>query len=91
MGEEPDGQFVSPEHEATLYLEFATAIHEVDPTLALGGPSFQSGIVYTGFDVDPDRTWSRDFSAISATMAAWTITASSPSNGIRSTTFANHR
>lgn len=57
MGEEPDGQFVSPEHEAALYLEFATAIHEVDPTLALGGPSFQSGIVYTGFDVDPDRTW----------------------------------
>lgn len=57
MGEEPDGQLVSPEHEAALYLEFATAIHEVDPTLALGGPSFQSGIVYTGFDVDPDRTW----------------------------------
>jgi len=57
MGEEPDGQFVSPEHEAALYLEFATAIHQVDATLALGGPSFQSGIVYTGFDVDPDKSW----------------------------------
>ena len=47
MGEEPDGQYVSPEHEAGLYLQFATAIHNVDPRLALGGPSFQSGIVYT--------------------------------------------
>jgi hypothetical protein len=57
MGEEPDGQFVSAEHEAALYLEFATAIHQVDPTLALGGPSFQSGIVYSGFDVDPHKSW----------------------------------
>ena len=53
MGEEPDGQLVSPEHEAALYLEFATAIHEVDPT-GSGRTDFQSGIVYTGFDVDPD-------------------------------------
>lgn len=57
MGEEPDGQYVSPEHEAALYLEFATAIHNVDSKLALGGPSFQSGIVYTGFDVDPNKSW----------------------------------
>jgi hypothetical protein len=57
MGEEPDGQFVSPEHEAALYLEFATVIHNVDPRLALGGPSFQSGIVYTGFDVNPNKPW----------------------------------
>ena len=57
MGEEPDGQRVSPEHEAALYLQFATAIHRVDPTLALGGPSFQDGIVYSGFDVDPSQSW----------------------------------
>jgi hypothetical protein len=57
VGEEPDGQFVSPEHEAALYLEFARAIHNVDPKLALGGPSFQSGIIYTGFDVDPSKPW----------------------------------
>lgn len=57
MGEEPDGQRVSPEHEAALYLQFATAIHRVDPTLALGGPSFQNGIVYSGFDVDPSQPW----------------------------------
>jgi hypothetical protein len=57
MGEEPDGQRVSPEHEGALYLQFAAAIHRVDPTLALGGPSFQDGIVYSGFDVDPSRPW----------------------------------
>jgi hypothetical protein len=57
MGEEPDGQYVSPEHEGALYLEFATTLHAVDPTLALGGPSFQSGIVHSGFDVDPNRSW----------------------------------
>src|SRR5947207_1157816 len=41
MGEEPDGQFVAPEHFAALYLQFAKAIHDIDPTLRLGGPSLQ--------------------------------------------------
>ncbi len=41
MGEEPDGQFVSPEHYGALYLQFAKAIHAVDPKPELGGPSFQ--------------------------------------------------
>jgi hypothetical protein len=41
MGEEADGQLVSPEHYAALYLEVAKAVHDVDPLLSLGGPSFQ--------------------------------------------------
>ncbi|PYS34429.1 MAG: glycosyl hydrolase family 5 [Acidobacteria bacterium] len=41
MGEEPDGQFVAPEHFAALYLQFAKAIHDIDRTLRLGGPSLQ--------------------------------------------------
>src|SRR5262249_34468186 len=61
MGEEPDGQFVSPEHDAALYLQFATALHQVDANIALGGPSFQGGIVYTGFDVDQDASWLERF------------------------------
>jgi hypothetical protein len=41
MGEEPDGKRAMPEDYAALYLQWATAIHKVDPTLRLGGPVFE--------------------------------------------------
>jgi len=41
MGEEPDGQDMLPEDYAELYLQFATAMHKVDPNLKLGGPVFE--------------------------------------------------
>jgi len=41
MGEEPDGQYFAPEDYATLYLQWATALHKVDPNLKLGGPVFE--------------------------------------------------
>ena len=42
MGEEPDGQYMLPEDYGALYLQWATAIHKVDPKLKLGGPALGS-------------------------------------------------
>lgn len=63
MGEEPDGQYELPEDYAALYMQFASALHKVDPKLKLGGP------VFTGQDEDivvwPDAggkvSWTRRF------------------------------
>jgi F5/8 type C domain len=50
LGEEADGQFTLPEDYAELYIQAARAIHKVDPSAKLGGPSF------TGENQDID-TW----------------------------------
>lgn len=52
VGEEADGQYMLPEDYAALYVQWAQAIHRVDPSLKLGGPSFQG--VNKDIEVWPD-------------------------------------
>jgi hypothetical protein len=63
LGEEPDGQWVSPEDYAALYTSVARRLRELDPRLKLGGPSLQSfeSHLLTWPDESGNRFWMNRF------------------------------
>jgi hypothetical protein len=63
MGEEPDGHYTPPEDDAALYIQFAAALHRIDPKLKLGGPVFtgQNKDIETWTDADGRTSWTRRF------------------------------
>jgi len=63
MGEEVDGQYAMPEDYASLYIQFAKAIHALYPPAQLGGPAFQ-GVnrdIKVWADAKGDDSWFRRF------------------------------
>lgn len=63
MGEEPDGHYMLPEDYAALYLQFAAAIHKVDPAARLGGPIFtgQNRDIEVWADAEGRTSWTGRF------------------------------
>jgi hypothetical protein len=63
MGEEADGHYMNPEDYATLYLQFAAALHKLDPELKLGGPIFtgENTDIETWPDAEGKTSWTRRF------------------------------
>ena len=63
MGEEVDGQYALPEDYGALYIQFAKAIHAVDPNVKLGGPVFEGIDKDTPAwrDANGDASWLRRF------------------------------
>jgi hypothetical protein len=63
LGEEPDGQWVSPEHYAALYAGVARRLVELKSPLKIGGPSLQNfeDQLLIWADASGNRSWMNRF------------------------------
>ncbi len=61
IGLEPDGQNISPEDFAALFIQTADALRAVEPALILAGPGLQQAISDTWLDETADHSWTRRF------------------------------
>jgi hypothetical protein len=63
LGEEPDGQWTSPEDYAALYTEVARRLVALNPRLKLGGPSLQNfdDQLFAWPDAAGNRSWMNRF------------------------------
>jgi hypothetical protein len=63
LGEEPDGQWASPEDYAALYAGVARRLTSLNPRLKLGGPSLQNfeDQLLTWADASGNRSWMNRF------------------------------
>jgi F5/8 type C domain len=63
LGEEPDGQWASPEDYAALYTGVARRLAALNPRLKLGGPSLQNfeSQLLTWPDASGNRSWMNRF------------------------------
>lgn len=66
LGEEPDGQYASPEDYGALYLQAADAIKAAAPAVFTGGPSFESirdesMMAWSGAAAAPDQPFLKRF------------------------------
>jgi hypothetical protein len=61
LGEEPDGQDVSPEDYGALYHRWISTINAKYPHLSLGGPSLQTLILNQNEEMMPTKVWTQRF------------------------------
>ncbi len=61
LGEEPDGQLMSPEDYGAFYIQWANAIHAVYPTQKLGGPVLSGSVTLTWADAAGEKDWLKRF------------------------------
>ncbi len=61
LGEEPDGQFMTPEDYGAFYVQWANAIHAVYPDQKVGGPVLSNSSVLTWTDAKGNSDWMSRF------------------------------